>query len=233
MRDYMSTAHAAYPSFGGGGCSPQCFSDGNKQNSSYAAVYYNSTHKWPSDLLSNMHHAGDILKKYGPVKSLDAERSCYLHVTLDYFCCYSPEEAVEIGGFINNYDWKLAQEVRFDRLVCAIHGIGGMVSLILMLDDDSQARMLQYALNSEREFEHSTGIKKHIPHTKLQGFHMTLGTVNQSLFPVRTAVDEINRTIPPGTWHSKPVILHKPECKKCEKVKKMLSKQEKNTKSKG
>ena len=170
-----------------------------------------------------MHHAGDILKKYDPVRSLDAERNCYLHVTLDYFCCYSPEEAVKIGEFINNYDWR-PQEVRFDRLVCAIHSTGGMVSLVLMLDDDSQARLLQYTLNSEVEFERSTGIRKHIPHTNLQGFHMTLATVNQSLFPVRPAVDEINKIIPPGKWHSKPVILHKPECKKCEKVKNMLTK---------
>ena len=130
---------------------------------------------------------------------------------------------MKIGEFISNYDWK-PQVVQFDRLVCAIHSTGGMVSLVLMLDDDSQARLLQYTLNSERELERGTGIKKHIPHTKLQGFHMTLATVNQSLFPVRTAVHEINRIIPPGTWHSKPVVLHKPECKKCEKVKKMLTK---------
>ena len=206
----------AYPSSGGGGCSPKCLSVGDKQNSSYAAVYYNSTHRWPSDLLNNMHYAGDILKRFGPVRSLDAERNCYLHVTLDYFCCYSPEEAVKIGEFIDNYDWRV-QEVRFDRLVCAIHGTGGMVSLVLMLDSDSQARLLQYTLNSEREFERSTGTRKHIPHTKLQGFHMTLATVNQTLFPVQPAVDEINKIIPPGTWHSKPVILHVPECKKCEK----------------
>ena len=201
----------AYPSSGGGGCSPKCLSVGDKQNSSYAAVYYNSTHRWPSDLLNNMHYAGDILKGFGPVRSLDTERKCYLHVTLDYFCCYSLE-AVKIGEFIDKYDWRV-QEVRFDRLVCAIHGIGGMVSLVLMLDNDSQARLLQYTLNSEREFERSTGIRKHIPHTKLQGFHMTLATVNQSLFPVQPAVDKINKIIPPGTWHSKPVILNKPECR--------------------
>ena len=136
----------AYPSLGGAGCSLKCLSDG-KQNLSYGAVYYNNTHRWPSDLLSNMHHAGELLKKYGPVSSLDTERNCYLHVALDYFCCYSPEEAVKIGEFINNYDWR-PQEVRFDRLVCAIHSTGSMVSLVLMLDDDSQARLLQHTLNS-------------------------------------------------------------------------------------
>ena len=185
----------AYPSLGGPGYSPKCV---GKQNlSQYGVVYYNSTHRWPSDLLNNMHPAGEILKKYGPVDTFITERKSYLHVALDYFCCYSPEEAMKIGEFVNNYDWR-PHEVRFDRLVCAIHRTGGMVSLVLMVDDDSQARLLQYALNSVKEFEHSTGIRKHIPHTKLQGFHMTLAKVNQSLFPVRPAVDEINEVITQG-----------------------------------
>ena len=93
-----------------------------------------------------------------------------------------------------------------------------MVSLVLMLDEDSQSRMLKYALKSEDDFEHSTGIKKRIPHSQLQGFHMTLATVNQSLFPVRPAVDEVNRTIPPQMWHHSPVFLHKPVCRKCGHV---------------
>ena len=207
----------AYPTAGGPGCSLKCLSDGNKQNYSYGIGYLNTTHKWPNDLQNNMHLAGNILNKFGPIRSLDTERKIYLHVALDYFCCYSPEEALKIGEFIHTYDWK-PQEVWFDRLVCAIHSTGGMVSLVLMLDDDSQAKMLQYTLNSELEFERTTGIKKHIPHTKLQGFHMTLATVNQSLFPVRPAVEEINRIIPPGTWHSRPVVLHKPECNKCERL---------------
>ena len=59
----------AYPSSGGAGCSPKCLSDGNKQNFSFGAVYYNDTHRWPSDLLNNMHRAGNILKKYGPLRS--------------------------------------------------------------------------------------------------------------------------------------------------------------------
>ena len=61
----------AYPSLGGSGCSPKCLSSGGRQNISYGAAYYNNTHRWPSDLLNNMHHAGEILKKYGPVNSLD------------------------------------------------------------------------------------------------------------------------------------------------------------------
>ena len=57
-----------------------------------------------------------------------------------------------------------------------------------------------------------------IPHTRLQNFHMTLGTVNQSFFPVQSAVEEINRVIPPGKWHKTPVILRQPVCHRCERL---------------
>ena len=55
----------------------------------------------------------------------------------------------------------------FDKLVCAIHSTRDMVSLVLMLDEDSQNKMLQYVLKMEHDFEQSTGLRKHIPHTKL------------------------------------------------------------------
>ena len=206
----------AYPSAGGPGCSPKCKSSGKTRNSSYGAVYLSRYNKWPMELRNNMHLAGEILKKYGPLNSLDTERKIYLHVAVDYFCCYSPDEGTRIGDFIKSYEWE-SQEVSFDRLVCAIHSTKGMVSLVLLLDADSQARMLKYVLGMESKFEQTTGIKKHIPHTKLQEFHMTLATVNQTLFSVQPALEEINRTIPPGTWSSKPVVLHKPVCRKCGK----------------
>ena len=95
----------------------------------------------------------------------------------------------------------------FDRLVCTIHTPKGMVSLVLMLDNNSQKSLLEWANRSENELEEHTGIHKRIPHNKLQDFHMTLATVNQSLLPVKPAVDEINRTIPPGKWYSRPVEL--------------------------
>ena len=207
----------AYPSAGGGGCSPRCVSTGNTKNSSYYAIFYNSTHHWPNELIENMHKAGNILKKYGPLNSLNTERNVYLHVTFDYYCCYSPEEGKKIGAFVDSYEWT-PREVWFDKLVCAIHRAGDLVSLVLMLNKDSQKEMLSYALKSESDFEHSTGLKKHISHTELQEFHMTLATVNQSQFPVKAAVDEINRTIPPQSWHSSPVVVHKPLCKRCGRV---------------
>ena len=207
----------AYPSAGGGGCSPKCITSEGTKNSSYAAVFYNKTHNWPKDLIQNMHHAAAILKKYGSPHSLDTERDCYLHVALDYYCCYTVEEGSKIGEFLNNYPWK-PHEVWFDRLVCAIHAPDDMVSLVLMVDENSEKSLLRLALDTEQDLEAKTGVHKHIPHTQLQGFHMTLGIVNQSTFPVRPALEEINRVIPPGTWHSSQVILHRPLCKRCDKA---------------
>ena len=82
-----------------------------------------------------------------------------------------------------------------------------------MVDEDSQKKMLKYVLESEKELEKTTGIRKNIPHTRLQGFHITLESVNQTKFPVRSAVNEINTAIHPGHWHKTPVILQRPICR--------------------
>ncbi len=208
----------AYPTAGFPGCSPECISRDGKKNSSYGASFHNNTHSWPKDLVDNMHRAADVLKKYGTPTSLNTERShIYLHMAFDYYCCYTPEEGIKIGEFLNAYTWT-PHEVWFDKMVCAIHGTEDMVSIVLMLGKKSQEDMLQWALDNERDLEAKAGVHKHIPHTHLQEFHMTLATVNQSVFPVLPALEEINSVIPPKTWHSTPVVLHKPVCNKCERL---------------
>ena len=123
--------------------------------------------------------------------------------------------------FLSSYSWT-PHEAWFDKIECAIHGYGDAVSLVLMVDKKSQEGLTQWALKNERDLKVATGVHKHIPHTRLQNFHMTLGTLNQSNFPVQSAVEEINRVILPGKWHKSPVILERPVCKKCEKLIKAL-----------
>ena len=207
----------AYPSAGGPGCSPKCVSNNNQKNSSYSAGFHNSTHKWPNKLIRNMHKAASILKEHGPVHSLDTERYIYLHISFDYFCCYSVQEGARIGEFIQSYILT-PHSAHFDKMECAIHSHGDMVSIVLVFDEKSQANLLDWVLQFEHDMEVQTGIPQHVPHTQLQEFHMTLGTVNQSVFSVQAALEEINRVIPPGTWHSEPVILHTPVCNKCRKA---------------
>ena len=42
-------------------------------------------------------------------------------------------------------------------MVCAIHGTGDLVSIVLMLDENSQKDILQWALDNERDLEVQTG----------------------------------------------------------------------------
>ena len=211
----------AYPSDGGAGCSPRCIEKSGKKNSSYVALFHKADHQWPRELSENMELAALILKKFGQPRSLDTEKGRHLHLSFDYYCCYTEEEGAKIGQFLNSYSWK-PREIWFDKIECAIHGHGDLVSLVLMVDKKSQQDLTQWALQNERDLEVTTGVHKHIPHTRLQDFHMTLGTLNQSNFPVQSAVEEINRVIPPGQWHKSPVILHRPVCRKCEKAMKTL-----------
>ena len=208
----------AFPSEGGPGCSPRCVSrKGVEATRSYAAVFYNKFHSWPSELIENMKIAASILKQFGQPQRLDTEGGRDLHVAFDYYCCYTEEESVKIGKFLKSYSWT-PHEVWFDKMECAIHRYGDAVSLVLMANKKSQQELTRWVLKNERDLEVATGLKKHIPHTQLQDFHMTLGTVNQSNFPVQSAVEEINRVIPPGKWHKSPVFLQRPICKRCEKV---------------
>ena len=214
----------AYPSAGGPGCSPRCVDKGGKKTSSSGPAFYKVDHQWPKDLVANMERAASILKTFGQPKTLNTEgegdRS--LHLTFDYYCCYTEEEEAKIGQFLNSYLWT-PHEVWFDKMECAIHGYDDAVSIVLMVDKKSQEDLTQWALKNEQDLEVATTIHKHIAHTRLQNFHMTLGTLNQSNFPVQSAVEEINRVIPPGKWHKFPVILERPVCKKCDTAMKAVS----------
>ena len=208
----------AYPSAGGPGCGPRCVEKEGKKTALYGAVFHGDSHQtWPKDLVENMKLAATILKKHGQPKTLNTEGRLVLHLAFDYYCCYTEEEWIKIGNFLNTYSWE-PHEVWFDKIECAIHRYNDAVSLVLMVDKKSQEDLTRWALKNERDLEIRTGVRKHIPHTRLQNFHMTLATVNQSYFPVQSAVEEINRVIPPGKWHKTPVMLRQPVCHRCERL---------------
>ena len=203
----------AYPNLGRAGCRPRCIKKEGKKTSTYVAAFYKDNHRWPKELVTNMQLAASVLKKYGEPRTLNTEKGRELHLSFDYYCCYTEEEGKKIERFLNTYSWR-PHEVWFDKIECAIHGYNDAVSLVLMVDKKSQEDLTRWALKNERDLEIRTGVYKHIPHTRLQNFHMTLGTVNQSYFPVTSAVEEINRVIPPGKWHKNAVILRRPICRK-------------------
>ena len=209
----------AYPSAGGSGCSSQCIENGGQKTSSYGAAFYRDNHHWPLELIENMEFAASILKRYGPTLQLNTREGREhdnLHLSFDYYCCYTEHEAVKIGQFLESYSWT-PHEVKFDKMGCVIVGYDDFVALVLLVDKESQDDLTRWALKNERDLEITTGVHKHIPHTRLEHFHMTLGLLNQSNFPVQSAMEEINRVIPPGTWHKTPVVLYRPVCKGCLK----------------
>ena len=94
----------AYPSAGGPGCSPRCVEKEGKKTAMYGAVFHGDSHQtWPKDLVENMKLAGTILKKHGRPKTLNTEGRLVLHLAFDYYCCYTEEEGIKIGNFLNKH----------------------------------------------------------------------------------------------------------------------------------
>lgn len=111
----------AFPTAGGPGCSPRCVEKRGKKTKRYGAAFYNDNHQtWPKELVENMRYAASILKEFGKPQSLNTEGRGTLHLAFDYYCCYTEDEAIKIGKFLDSYSWK-PHDVWFDKIECAIH----------------------------------------------------------------------------------------------------------------
>ena len=86
-----------FPNLGLGGCKIRCIEKEGKETATYVAAFYKENHDWPEELVKNMKVAASILKRYGQPKTLDKDRGRHLHISFDYYCCYTEEEAVKIG----------------------------------------------------------------------------------------------------------------------------------------
>ena len=71
-------------------------------------------------------------------------------------------------------------------------------SLILHADDASQAAIGAIVARFEAAIE-ATGIAV-VPRATMEPFHMTVGTVDLSVFPMADALTAINAAVPRGTW---------------------------------
>jgi hypothetical protein len=201
-----------YPSHGPG-CNVKC-ANGYEYSD---LIFYNITTNWPNELVTNMYKATTILEKFGKSESLAINDSSWLHVTLHYYCCYSKQELIRIKQFLDNYKWTV-QEIAFDKMVCAISHID-KISIVLMATEKSQYNLLKLATELENDMKSKMNIPIRISRTQLQKIHMTLGVVSRLTFPAQKAVNEINKEIPPNTWHNQTILLTNPPiCKKCNKL---------------
>jgi hypothetical protein len=202
----------AYPSYGPG-CNVKC-----EEGYEYASLTIdNSTTKWPKELVMNMYKATNILTQFGKPESLAIHKRSWLHVTVNYYCCYSKQEVIRIKQFLANYKW-MVQEIVFDKMACAVSHTD-KISIILMANEKSQRDLLKLATAIENEMETKMNIPIRISRTKLQKIHMTLGMVFRQTFPAQKAVNQINEEIPSHAWHNQTIRLTDPPiCEKCNKL---------------
>jgi hypothetical protein len=103
-------------------------------------------------------------------------------------------------------------------MICAI-SYPDKISIVLMADEKSQSNLLTLAITLENDMKSQMNIPVRIPRIKLQKFHMTLAVVSRSTFPAQKAVNEINKQIPPKTWHTQAIpLINPPVCNKCRKL---------------
>jgi len=141
--------------------------------------------------------AGQIMKTFDP--HCKTESGTRLHISFDYMCCYTDEEMKIIKHVWSSTTWP-AFNVTFGKPAWRIDGDGpDHFSIIVLLDEESNARMVEWADEVEAAIE-AAGVKVHIPRSKQEPFHSTLGVVNGSTFPMEQALASINQIVPEGTW---------------------------------
>ena len=125
LEEHCGYRHPQYPYHGGGACSASC------QNANYSTSGFNIEMRhipasFPSDFVEQYRIAGAMLKETG--LSMDHEPFALgekkpvidyditgIHMTLDYFCCYSPLELLAIDEIVKSFVWPRIN-VSFDRI---------------------------------------------------------------------------------------------------------------------
>jgi hypothetical protein len=67
-----------------------------------------------------------------------------LDITFFYHCCVRDADHAHIQRVLNRWPWH-NMTVNFSERVCAIHGVDGRASLVLMLDDASKEKLELHA----------------------------------------------------------------------------------------
>ena len=195
----------AYPSRGGADCSYECHEPGTK---SVYAGYFNVFSTSFNDRISRV---GRLIQNHGPRGStiyVEGEHGFMdSHITFAYYCCQTESERARIKAVLEGWEHWPAEEVGFSYVTCAVDGPAiDHVSLILMLDEQSNDRMYRLVERVEATIEAQAGVRLNIRRREQEPFHMTLAVVNGTTYPVGKAVAALNEAWP--SWES--VRLTKP-----------------------
>ena len=208
---------AAYPSQGGADCPVVC----PDTTGSFTVIYPVGT--WagagPDQFRASMSNAGSLLSsgKFGS-SVIKTESGGGLHVSFEYLCCYSPAAQAAVREVLRGIDWP-PLNISFGAPVWRIDNpivsqdpadTSHHFSIIVLLDEPSNARLEAWVATVEATLR-SKGILVHLPRSKQQPFHSTLGVVNGLEFAMEAALEAINTAIPPHSWTTANLTLGVPD----------------------
>jgi 2'-5' RNA ligase len=183
-----TTLSEAYPSVGGPDCSDACAS----------GLVCGTTTYWLGDIHTpagttfqeQMLAAGEIMREFGAAQT---QAGSELHMTLHYFCCHSTTDLATMKRVLEGVGRPLFN-VTFGQAVVRIDSEPAHYSVIVMLDEESNARMMKWVESLEQSMREA-GVAIHTPRSLQEPFHSTLGVVDGHTYPVERALTAVNTQI--------------------------------------
>jgi len=206
-----------FPSEGGADCAYAC-NVGVKGQANFDTTFQlGEMHTAAAEALKkSMLAADDIILSYGSkgVTVTPRSRGTHIHMSFNYFCCYSEEDIQTLHEVLDAYDWSTELSVSFDQPTIRIDSDAESVdhySYILLLDQASQAKMHSLMDGLEAAVR-AAGLDVHVPRRQQEPFHATLAVVNGRDFPAVAALAAVNAAVPAGMWtgNQGPIVLSKP-----------------------
>jgi hypothetical protein len=150
---------------------------------------------------NNMDKAMDIMNQFWGVYYTDY--GPLLHMSLNYFCCYTDEELIRIAGIIADMEWR-PLNVTFRNVTCNWDETEpDVVALLVLADDESQKELAAFVDRIEKQMI-AQGIPVTYPRISQEPFHSTLGQVSL-LYDSDNMVTLLNKVIP--VWNSEPIAI--------------------------
>ena len=158
----------SFPSVGGADCAYTCASGHSSHTVTYKIGYLETDAE--DAFNTNMKAAGTILESYG---SASTESGTALHVSLNYFCCYSDYDFATIKSALSGIEWpdlNISFGTPAWRIDSNTDGKPDHLSAIVLLDDESQVVMHEWVAEVE-EIVRAAGVDVHVPRADQEPFH--------------------------------------------------------------
>ena len=206
-----------FPSEGGADCAYACNVGVTGQTNFDTTFELGQMGTAASDALKkNMLAADDAILQFGRkgVTVTPRSQGTHIHMSFNYFCCYSEVDIAALHNVLAAYDWPTELAVSFDQPTIRIDSDAQKVehySYILLLDQASQDKMHDLMDGLEAAVR-SAGLDVHVPRRQQEPFHTTLAVVNGRDFAAVAALEAVNAAVPAGTWTGSqgPLLLSRP-----------------------